>query len=112
MPAYGFVLLSQHDLPGAQRELNAEFASNPGSLMAKLGMARLHVEQDAVPEGVKEIGEVWRADANFLRVNAPLFNAGLPQPKRADLQRVLEERQAMRDVSQERLRPVSGRCRD
>jgi tetratricopeptide (TPR) repeat protein len=99
--AYGFVLLSQHDLPGAQRELNAELASNPGSLMAKLGMARLHVEQGAVPEGVKEIGEVWRADANFLRVNAALFNAGLPRPKRADLQRVLEEQQATGDVSQE-----------
>ena len=69
--------------------------------MAKLGMARLHVEQDAVPEGVKEIGEVWRADANFLRVNAALFNAGLPRPKRAELQRVLEERQATNDVSQE-----------
>jgi tetratricopeptide (TPR) repeat protein len=99
--AYGFVLLSQHDLPGAQRELNAEFASNPGSLMAKLGMARLHVEQGAIPEGVKEIAEVWRADANFLRVNAPLFNAGLPRLKRADLQRALEERQATGDVSQE-----------
>ena len=99
--AYGFVLMSQHDLPAAQRELNAELASNAGSLMAKLGLARLHVEQGAVPEGVKEIGELWRADANFLRVNAPLFNAGLPQPKRADLQRVLEERQATNDVSQE-----------
>jgi tetratricopeptide (TPR) repeat protein len=99
--AYGFVLLSQHDLPGAQRELNAEFASNPGSLMAKLGMARLHVEQGAVPEGVREIGEIWRSDANFLRLNAPLFNAGLPRPKRADMQRVLEERQSANDVSQE-----------
>jgi tetratricopeptide (TPR) repeat protein len=99
--AYGFLLLSRHDLPGAQRELNAELASNPGSLMAKLGMARLHVEQGAVPEGVKEIGEVWRADANFLRANAALFNAGLPRPKRADLQRVLEEQQATDNVSQE-----------
>jgi tetratricopeptide (TPR) repeat protein len=99
--AYGFVLLSQHDLPGAQRELNAELASNPGSLMAKLGLARLHVEQGAVPEGVKEIGEVWRADANFLRVNAAFFNAGLPRTKRADMLRVLEERQVTNDVSQE-----------
>ncbi len=101
--AYGFVLLRQHDLPGAQRELSAELASNPGSLMAKLGMARLHVEQGAVPEGAKEIAEVWRADADFLRVNTPLFTAGLPLQKRADLQRALEERQAMSDVSQELL---------
>ena len=99
--AYGFVLLRQHDPAGAERELRAELASNPGSLMAKLGMARLHVEQGAVPEGVKEIGEVWRADASFLRVNAALFNGGLPRPKRADLQRVLEEQQATGNVSQE-----------
>lgn len=99
--AYAFVLLRQHDLPGAQRELNAEFALNPGSLMAKLGMARLLVEQGAVAEGVKEIGEVGKADANFLRVNAPLFNAGLSQPKGVDLQRVLQERQSANDVSQE-----------
>ncbi len=110
--AYGFVLLSQHDLAGAERELNAELASNPGSLMAKLGMARLHVEQGAVPEGVKEIAEIWKADANFLRVNAPLFNAGLPRLKRADLQRVLEERQAMSNVSQEVSGTISERCRD
>jgi tetratricopeptide (TPR) repeat protein len=101
--AYGFVLLKQHDLAGAQRELSAELASNPGSLIAKLGMARLHVEQGAVAEGAKEIAEVWRTDANFLRVNTPLVNAGLPLQKRADLQRALEERQAMSDVSQELL---------
>ena len=101
MPLTAFVLLNQHDLAGAERELNAELASNPGSLMAKLGMARLHVEQGAVAEGAKEIGEIWKADANFLRVNAPLFNAGLPRLKRADLQRALEERQATSDISQE-----------
>jgi tetratricopeptide (TPR) repeat protein len=71
--------------------------------MAKLGSARLHVEQGAVPEGAKEIEEIWKADANFLRVNAPLFNADLPPLKRAELQRALEERQAMSNVSQELL---------
>ncbi len=101
--AYGFVLLRQHDFGGAERELSAELASTPGSLMAKLGSARLHVEQGAVPESAKEIAEIWKADANFLRVNAPLFNAGLPRLKRADLQRALEERQAMSDVSHELL---------
>ena len=110
--AYGFVLLRQHDFAGAEREFNAELASNPGSLMAKLGSARLHVEQGVVPEGAKEIAEIWKADANFLRVNAPLFNAGLPPLKRADLQRALEERQATNDVSQELLELFRERCRD
>ena len=74
---------------GAQRELNAELASNPGSLMAKLGRARLHVEQGAVADGVKEISEVWKADANFLRVNVPLFNAGLSRTETCRLCSVL-----------------------
>ena len=39
--------------------------------MAKLGLARLHVEQGAVTEGAKEIGEIWKADASFLRVERP-----------------------------------------
>ena len=52
---YGFVLLNQHELAGAQRELSAELASNPGSLMAKLGMARLHLEQGATSQAAKEI---------------------------------------------------------
>ena len=98
---YAFVLLNQHELPAAQRELNAEFALNPGSLMAKLGLARLQVERGAVVDAVKEISEVWTADANFLRTNVPLFNAGLSRVKRADWQRVLEDQQATNSLPQE-----------
>ena len=85
----GFVLLNRHDLVGAERELNAELASNPGSLMAKLGMARLRVEQGATEEAVKEIGDVWNTDVGFLRANASLFNAGLPEEKRSELEKAL-----------------------
>ena len=98
---YGFVLLNQHDFAGAERELDAELASNPGSLMAKLGRARLHVEQGASAEGAKEIAEIWKTDASFLRANAAVFNSGLPRPKRSEWQRVLEEREAAGDVSHE-----------
>lgn len=98
---YGFALLNRHDFPGAERELHAELASTPGSLRAKLGLARLHVEQGAIVESAKEIEDIWNADAGFLRANAPLFNAGLPRQKRSELQRVLEERQATGDISQE-----------
>jgi len=91
---YGFVLLARHDLSGAQQQLSSELASNPGSLMAKLGLARLHLEQGATGQAVEEIEEIWKADAGFLRSNASLLNAGLPQPKRAKLQGLLEERLA------------------
>ncbi len=101
---YGFVLLYQHDFPGAERELDAELAANPGSLMAKLGVARLHIEQGETQEGTKEIENIWKSDAGFLRANASLFNAGLPQPKRSELQRVLEERQATGEIPEEVIR--------
>jgi tetratricopeptide (TPR) repeat protein len=89
--SYGFVLLDQRDLPEAERELNAELVSNPGSLMARLGLARLHVEQDAVAEAAKEIGEIWKADVSFLRTNAALFNVGLADSKLSELQSTLEQ---------------------
>ena len=88
---YGFVLLNQHDLAGAERELGAELASNPGSLMAKLGMARLHVEQGLSAQAAHEIAEIWKSDTGFLRVNASLFNAGLAEEKRAELLKALRE---------------------
>ena len=116
--AYGFVLLNQHDYAGAERELNAELASNRGSLMAKLGLARLRVEQGAAAEGVKEIAEIWKADPGFLRANVPLFNAGLPEPTRSELQRIVEKARANDEIpadialplnSSRPLRPASTR---
>ena len=98
--AYGFVLLNQHDLPGAELELNAELAANPGSLMAKLGLARLRLEQGAAAEGTREIAEIWKADPSFLRANASLFSTGLPQPRLSELQGALEKGQANGEIPQ------------
>jgi len=98
---YGFVLLNQRDFAGAERELDAELASNPGSLMAKLGRARLHVEQGASAEGAKEIAEIWKADASFLQANVPVFNGGLHQSKRSELQRSLEQGKATGEIPEE-----------
>lgn len=98
---YGFVLLNQHDFAGAERQLDAELASNPGSLLAKLGRARLHVEQDATAEGAKEIADIWKADASFLQANVPLFNGGLPQSKRSELQRSLQLGKATGEIPEE-----------
>ena len=98
---YGFVLLNRHDPSGAERELRAEIALNPGSLIAKLGMARLHLEQGTTLQAAKEIREIAKADSGFLRANGSLFNTGLPRAKRAELQRALEEGQASGDVTQQ-----------
>ena len=91
--SYGFVLLHRHDLTGAEREFKGELTSSPGSLMAKLGLARLQLEQGATEDASNQIKEIWTTDAGFLRANETFFEAGLSQPKRAELQRVLEEHQ-------------------
>jgi tetratricopeptide (TPR) repeat protein len=92
--AYGFVLLHQHELSSAERELNIELASHPGSLIAKLGMAGLHVEQGAADKGARELAGIWNADVAFLRVNAPMFVAGLSASRLLQLQEALKNGKA------------------
>lgn len=99
--SYGFVLLNQHDVQGAERELKAELGSNPGSLVAKLGLARSHIELGAATDGAKGIEDIWKTDAGFLRANVQLFNSGLAESKRSELRRILDEREADGDISQE-----------
>ncbi len=98
---YGFVLLNRHDLSGAEQQLSSELGSYSGSLMAKLGLARLHLEQGATGQAVKEIKEIWKADAGFLRSNASFFNDGLARSKRSELQDLLKERQVDEDLPPE-----------
>ena len=73
---YGFVLLYRHSLEGAERELNAELAANPGSLIAKLGLARLHLEQGASAKAAREIGEIWKTDPGFARSQCLVVQRG------------------------------------
>ena len=98
---YGSVLLYRHNLEGAERELRAEMTANPGSLMAKLGMARLHLEQGAGEEAAREIGEIWKTDPGFARSNAWRFSAGLPGPQRDELLGALRKLQASGDIPPE-----------
>jgi tetratricopeptide (TPR) repeat protein len=98
---YGFVLLNRHDLEGAERELSAELAANPGSLMANLGMARLHLEQGASAKAAKEVGEIWKTDSGFARANASLFKGGLAGSRRGELHIALQELQVSGDIPPE-----------
>jgi tetratricopeptide (TPR) repeat protein len=105
--SYGFVLLRRHNLADAERELNAELASNPGSLVAKLGLARLHVEQGNTAQGVEEIEQLFNIDAGFLQTNAQRFKAGLSQQKSSGLQRLFEEKEASGAISAELWRIIN-----
>jgi tetratricopeptide (TPR) repeat protein len=97
--SYGFVLIYQHDLQAAERELNAELKENPGSLLAKLGLARLQIEQGATEEAANRIQEIWKTDIGFLRANIAKFEAGMEQSRRSELQRVLDGREAAGELS-------------
>ena len=99
--SFAFALLNRQDISGAERELKSELQSNPGSLMAKLGFARLYVDQDQDEEATNELEGIWTSDVGFLQANAALFLAGLVDPKRAEFLHTLEQRQENRGLSPE-----------
>jgi tetratricopeptide (TPR) repeat protein len=100
---YGFLLVSRHDLPSAEHEFYAELAFNPGSLVAKLGLARVRLEQGEVNESVKGIVEVFNADPGFLASNASRVSDGLAPEKRVALDGALEQHQTVGETSEELL---------
>ena len=91
---YGFVLLNERELRGAERELKSELALDPGSLLAKLGMARLDLEQGSAELAGNQIAQLWRADPGFLTSNLERFKTGLTQARVMELQAALEKLQA------------------
>lgn len=99
--AYGFVLLNQRDFPSAERELKAELAASPGSPMASLGLARMHVEQGQASTGAKEVADIWKADAAFMRANISVFIRGLALAEVSELQRALQESKAAGEIPEE-----------
>ena len=109
---YGFVLLNRHDLAGAEREFNAEVAANVGSLMAKLGLARLHIEQGQTAKAAEELQEIFEKNATFLRTNAQRFNTGMAEEKSVELQRTVAARQESGATSSEIVRILRGEAPD
>lgn len=97
--SYAFVLLNRGDFPSAERELKTELQSTPNSLMAKLGLTRLHIELGQSEKAAKEVKEIWATDAGFLRANASLLVAGLSQSRNAEFQRAWEQSYGSEDDS-------------
>ena len=99
--SYGFALIHLHDLSTAEHELNVELKQNPGSLLAKLGLARLQVEQGATEDAANKVQEIWKTDSGFLRAKMAAFEAGMVQSKRSEFQQLLERKQMGGDLSPE-----------
>lgn len=98
---YAFVLLNHHDLSGAERELKDELATNPGSLLARLGTARLEVEEGASEKAAKQIADVSSADIGFLALNAQQVITGLDQAKRKEFESALEKLRESGELSEQ-----------
>lgn len=109
---YGFVLINRHDLAGAEREFNAEMAVMSGTVVAKLGLARLHLEQGRTAKAADELQEIFVMNAAFLQVSAQRFNIGLAPEKSVELQRTLAARQQSGAASSEIARILRGEAAD
>ncbi|KAA6456634.1 tetratricopeptide repeat protein [Acidobacteria bacterium AB60] len=99
--AYGFVLMNENDLAGAERELHSELASNPGSLLARLGMAKLALEQRSSEMAAEHVAQIWKTDPGFLISNAELFSTGLEPEKKSDFHSALRQLVTSGELSEE-----------
>ena len=98
---YGFLLLNQQHLPDAEQEFKAELAAFPGSAIAKLGLARLLVEEGSTSAGLSRVDDIWKTQPAFSRSHISFLTAGLRPAKRSELERMLQERQNAGDISPE-----------
>lgn len=70
--AVGFSYLLQPEkanFSAAAAEFQAELVSHPGSLLARLGLARIAIDRGELTPALENVDEVWRADRKFLQVN-------------------------------------------
>ena len=92
---------NQHDLEGAERELNAELASNPGSSDSEIGPGAAASGTGCRRKGSKGNRRNMENRPGFARSNAWWFSAGLAGPKRGELLSALHELQASGDIPPE-----------
>ena len=98
---YAFMLFNEHDLKGAARELNSELAVNPSSMMARLGMVRLDLEQGAPDDAAKQMAQIWHTDAGFLISNVQRLSPGIAPMNRTELHNALTKLQASGELPEE-----------
>lgn len=93
--ALGFSYLFRRDsshISDAQKEFQSELSAHPGWLPARLGLARVAIEQGNLSRGIEELGNAWRVDRNFVRVNAIRLWQGFTPERMEDLQNGLRQR--------------------
>ena len=92
--AIGFSCLLQPEkskLSAAEAEFKAELAAHPGSLLAQLGLARVAIERGELAPALENVGDVWRADPEFLRANVACLWRGFTAEKVDGLEKRLRD---------------------
>jgi tetratricopeptide (TPR) repeat protein len=92
--ALGFAYLLQGDSSGFT-EATTQFAEalkgNPGCLLARLGMARADIQRGNISTAMEQLAEAWKADPNFVKVNASRLWLGFEPARLEDFERRIRE---------------------
>jgi tetratricopeptide (TPR) repeat protein len=75
--ALGFAEVRKGDLSTAAREFQKDLQVSPVCLEAWLGQARIAIEQNRIPDALKEIDHAWYTDPESVKANAPLVWIGM-----------------------------------
>jgi tetratricopeptide (TPR) repeat protein len=73
----GIAYTLAEDLQSAEKEFQNERQDRPGCLLARLGLARVFLEQHNMEKALNELFAIWTSDQDFLRENLPTLWAGL-----------------------------------
>jgi tetratricopeptide (TPR) repeat protein len=73
----GIAYTLAEDLQSAEKEFQNERQGRPGCLLARLGLARVFLEQHNMEKALNELFAIWTSDQNFLRENLPTLWTGL-----------------------------------
>jgi tetratricopeptide (TPR) repeat protein len=93
--ALGFDELRLGQIVPAEAEFRAELASNPGFLLARLGLARTALEPAAPTlQCLQELTHVWKTDGAFFRANFDSFAAEMAPEKASKLEEQIESNAA------------------
>ncbi len=91
---YGIVLMRRQEVSKASSEFEQELKLNPGCSLARLGLVAVRLTQGDTDAALKDLLALWHADQGFLQENLPLLRDVLPDDKREQLLRMVEELKA------------------
>ena len=81
--ALGLAEIRKGDLQAAAEEFQKDLQASPVCAEARLGLARVAIEQNRISDAWKELDDAWRADPEFVEANAPTLWLGW-SPEKVD----------------------------